>query len=118
MDHRRRPAPHRVLADRLVEVAAPTPGDAEPAVRVRENPSVAARLGDRSGEHRDRRVVLRVQDQGRAEPDQRGRIVAAHLQRTLERIVCGLRLARRQPRLAKDDQRLPVLGLHRQQRLE
>ena len=51
-------------------------------------------------------------------PTQRRRIAAALLQRPLERVVRRLRLARRQPGLAEQDQRLAVVGLGAQQRLE
>ena len=43
-------------------------------------------------------------------PDEGGRIAAADLQCALERVVGALRVARREARLAEDDQRLAVIA--------
>src|SRR5262249_13752916 len=77
------------LADRLVEIASPPPRDAEAAVRVREDPAIAAGIRDRASERADRDLVLALPDQREPEADQRGRIAGALLQRALERLLCA-----------------------------
>jgi len=62
--------------------------------------------------------VTRELDQREPVPDERGGIAAAQLEGALERLDRLLRRAVHQLRLAQDDQRLPVLRLRCQQRLE
>ena len=83
------------LADRLVEVAAPAPRDAEPAIRVGEDAAIAAGLGDRARERRDRELVAgRAPTSASAVADERRRIPGAQLERALERLDARFAAAR------------------------
>src|SRR5690606_28646536 len=100
------------------EIAAPAPGAAEAAVRVREHGTIAASLRDRALERRDRLGVLAEHDEGAAVPEQRRRIAGPERESALERPHCRVCLVADEPGFAEQDQRLPVVGLDRQQRLE
>src|SRR5262249_9212850 len=106
------------LADRLVEIAAPTPRDAKAAIGVGEDPAIAGRLRDRPAERCDRSVVAAELDTREPGTDQRRRIAATDLQRAFVGLVSVLGITRREPRVAERDQRLAVVRLDREQRLE
>ena len=91
----------------------------EPAIRVGEDPAIAAGLGDRAAERRRSPVrTSRARPapgrDRRAPPDRRRACFSARSNASCA--ACGSR--DRQPGLAEQDQRLAVLGLGAQQRLE
>ncbi len=63
-------------------------------------------------------LVLAEPDERESRADERRRIGTTHRESTVVRVVRAVRIARRESRISKDDQRLAVVRFDRQQRLD
>ncbi|HUS27628.1 MAG TPA: hypothetical protein VMZ53_03945 [Kofleriaceae bacterium] len=106
------------LANRFVEIAAMPPRETETAICVRQDRSVAASFRNRARQRHDRELERADLDERESMTDKRCWIAWTELERALERRHRSLRLLNGQPGFAEDDQCLPVVRLHREQRFE